>query len=475
MDTKIFKTDEEGLTGAAQVIKDGGTVVFPTETVYGLGANALSESATEKIFEAKGRPSDNPLIVHISRKEDCEKIAAKIPPKAKKLMDKFWPGPLTIIMYKKDVIPDSVTAGMDSVGVRLPENETAREFIRLCGCPIAAPSANISGKPSPTNFKDVCRDMMGRAGGIIEGEPSNVGVESTIVDVTVDPPVVLRPGGITIEQLEETVGEIHAAWVLRDNGAPRAPGMKYKHYAPRAKVYILKGTQKAHIDFLNKTACFGRKRVLLCFDEELAQMSEFADCVSLGSKTNPEQVAANLFRILRSFDETDVREIFAPEIPSDGLWLAIRNRLYKAAGGSILDARKSKTVLFVCGGNTCRSPMAEGIFKMFYKNHYCVSAGLVANPGEPASENAILAMKKWKIDISAHVSTQVTMEMLKTANKTYVMTDNYMSILAGVKRVSLLSTAAKMKGDVPDPYGGTLEDYMECAKRLKKMITNLGF
>ncbi len=337
MKTQIFDTSEEQLKKAAELIRTGETVIFPTETVYGLGANALDEVAVDKIFTAKGRPSDNPLIVHVSDFEKAEDFARDIPASARLLAEKFCPGPLTIILKKKDCIPSRVSAGLDTVGIRIPADEVARDFLRLCNLPVAAPSANISGRPSPTSFAHVVDDMDGRVSGIIKGECSKVGVESTVIDMTGDVPTVLRPGGISLEMLREVLGEVRISAELGDDGIPKAPGMKYKHYSPKGQTFILKGQPENVAVFLRR--CPKDKKVgVIIFDELREYIPDGITVISLGSKNCPEIAAAKLFDALRRCDSLELQEIYAPEIPDDGLWRAVKNRLYKAAGGRIIDA-----------------------------------------------------------------------------------------------------------------------------------------
>ena len=471
MKTELLKADENGLKTAADLIKKGETVVFPTETVYGLGADALNKAAVEKIFKAKGRPSDNPLIVHIAEKEALSKIVKEVPAAAKLLMEKFWPGPLTIIMEKTDNIPYEVTAGLDTVGVRMPENKEAREFLRLSECPVAAPSANISGRPSPTNFGDVCYDMNEKVSAIIEGEPSKVGVESTVIDMTLDIPVVLRPGGVTVEEIEAVIGKVLVSGGLKESTTPKAPGMKYKHYAPKAKVYIIKGSSQDLKKFLIEKKGFLGRAGVLCFDEFIDDIKPHAVALSLGSMKSAADAAKNLFTLLRKMDELGVDIIFAPEITEEGLWLAVKNRLYKAASGNIIDVPRAICMLFVCSGNTCRSPMAEGIFALHtrYNNVICRSAGLFAAEGNQANEKAVISAKKLGADISGHISKPITLEMINAADYTVVMTKDMKNALSSYRNVVLFSSLAGENGDIPDPYGSTQEVYDECAKEIKRL------
>lgn len=344
MDTRIFKiesaNDLPDIKAAADILKSGGLLAIPTETVYGLGASMACPAAIRHIFEVKGRPQDNPLILHISGTDKISRCAANIPQKAYELAEKFWPGPLTMILPKAPDIPDEVTAGLDTVGVRCPANEVTRAIIRECGEPVAAPSANLSGKPSTTNAGHVIHDLFGRIEGIVDGGECAVGLESTIIDLTVQPPRLLRPGGITHAQLKSVLGEVDidpaVRRALKEGEKPKAPGMKYRHYAPAAPITILRGSAEKAAEYVSAQGL--AKKAVLCFDEE---KEVFAKCgaqvYTYGRREAPGELAHRLFARLRDLDETDTDQIFARCPEGDGVEMAIKNRLSKAAGYSFID------------------------------------------------------------------------------------------------------------------------------------------
>lgn len=350
METKIVRIDperidERAMEEAGRLIAAGELVAFPTETVYGLGADALRAEAAEKIYAAKGRPSDNPLIVHIAEYEDLSRLARELPPQAGRLAEAFWPGPLTMIVNKSAAVPDATTGGMDTVAVRLPDHPVARELIRKSGCLIAAPSANLSGRPSPTEAAHVQEDLSGRIAMILDGGPVGIGIESTIVDLTEEHPMILRPGYITKDMLEEALGEpvgIDPGLLADDDTRkPKAPGMKYRHYAPRAKLVIVDGPEDAVVARINELAgecrAAGGKTAVIATDETAERYR--ADVVlRIGSRTDDDAIARQLYGILRSCDASDVSEIYSESFETPRLGQAIMNRLLKAAGHTVIQA-----------------------------------------------------------------------------------------------------------------------------------------
>ena len=356
METKYWKltgtpADAEAYAQAGTLVRAGQVVAFPTETVYGLGANALNPQAVAKIFAAKGRPQDNPLIVHIARKEDIDSLTTGLNANARKIMEHFMPGPLTIIVPKAEIIPDVTSAGLDTVGVRFPINKYAQEFILACGCPIAAPSANLSGRPSPTNAQDVLEDMQGKVAGILDGGSCGVGLESTVVDTTSPVPTICRPGGVTYEMLTEVLGavEIDPALLGDKNFKPIAPGMKYRHYAPKEPVYLLEGNAVELLPALvGKAVAAGLKVGVLCdaaMSAQLAQLKQQEGILLSCWGESREALAADLFYLLRDFDRTKPDVILAQGVSEDGIGLAIMNRLRKAAGYQIITLEKGVLTL----------------------------------------------------------------------------------------------------------------------------------
>ncbi|QAT49508.1 threonylcarbamoyl-AMP synthase [Caproiciproducens sp. NJN-50] len=326
----------ESIEAAAHIIRNGGLVGMPTETVYGLAANAFDGTAVRKIFEAKGRPQDNPLIVHISNLDQIEKLAVRLPESAKKLAKTCWPGPLTMVLEKSDLIPFEVSAGLPTVGIRFPSHPVAQALISAAGVPIAAPSANRSGFPSTTTAEHVMRDMDGKIDAVLDGGPCGVGVESTIVTLASDPPRLLRPGGITLEQLRSVLGRVDVDPAVMNplpKGArPLSPGMKYKHYSPKANVVILSGGERAYADYVNSHAEPGV--AALCYDGEDRLLRVPAVCY--GAERDTGAQARELFESLRRLDDIGAKTVYARCPAPDGVGLAVYNRLMRAAGFEVL-------------------------------------------------------------------------------------------------------------------------------------------
>ena len=358
MKTIIVKIDKDNLKDdfavsqlekAGEIIRNGGLVAFPTETVYGLGANALDEEAAKKVYEAKGRPSDNPLIVHISNLNMLDDIVTQVPEVAKKLMDAFWPGPMTLIFNKSGLVPKGTTGGLDTVAVRFPNHPIALELIEKSGVSIAAPSANLSGKPSPTMGEHVIDDLDGRIDMIIDGGMEGMGLESTIIDVTSKTPMILRPGFITYEMIKDVIGEVGVDKAILSKPTadfkPKAPGMKYRHYAPEADYSIYRGTAEKVADKIimlaNEKADKGFKTGVITVDQHLnlyqRKLNKDIMVVSLGNLDKPETIANMLFKTLRDFDKAGTKFIFGEAFSQHNVGWAIMNRLTKAAGYNIID------------------------------------------------------------------------------------------------------------------------------------------
>ena len=350
METKVINVQEDRvaekedlLRQAGEILKNGGLVAFPTETVYGLGGNGLNRESSKKIYAAKGRPSDNPLIIHIVDMEALPYIVSEVSPEVEKVAAAFWPGPLTMILPKSDNVPDETTGGLKTVAVRMPSHKVARKLIEYAGGYVAAPSANASGKPSPTVAKYVIEDMDGRIDMIIDGGEVGIGLESTIIDMTVNPPQILRPGFITEAMLAEVLGDVDVDKTIFSNDsklAPKAPGMKYRHYAPKGQLTIVTGESEKVVGYINELSREaqkdGKKVGIIGSEEFLAQYQ--ADSVkSAGSRDDEQAIAHNLYRILREFDDENVEVIYSESFDNGGMGQAIMNRLLKAAGHNVTE------------------------------------------------------------------------------------------------------------------------------------------
>jgi len=331
------QNDIENIRLAADILKNGGLVAFPTETVYGLGANALDSEAVKKIFIAKGRPQDNPLIVHIDSVEMMMPLVKGFDERAKALAERFWPGPLTIIMERSEAVPDTVSAGLSTVAIRMPSDEIARALISKAGIPVSAPSANLSGSPSPTSAKHVIDDLSGRVDMILNSHNCTVGVESTVISLAGEKPRLLRPGFVTVEELSEVIGEIEIDKAvyesISNDTVVNAPGMKYKHYAPKAKVVVIKSNFEKYKEFLSQNA--DEKTVAMCFAGEGKALS--LPFVEFGEENNSKQQAIMLFDALRKVDELGAKTVYVRCPDCKGVGLAVTNRLFKAAGFEVIE------------------------------------------------------------------------------------------------------------------------------------------
>lgn len=496
MKTIIRKTDEvnmdiQAIEEAGDLLKKGGLVAFPTETVYGLGADALNEAAAEKTYAAKGRPSDNPLIVHIADLDALARITEHIPAVAIQVAEKFWPGPLTMIFDKSEAVPYGTTGGLDTVAVRMPSNRIARELIRAAGGYVSAPSANTSGRPSPTTAEHVQEDLDGKIEMILDGGSVDIGLESTILDMTVTPPMILRPGAITVEMLEPVIGDVSIDETIlgnESNQAPKAPGMKYRHYAPKAKLMIVEGNIKEEVLAIRQL-CYasvrkGKKVGIIATNETLCYYKNGV-IKNIGSRENEKSIARNLYAVLREFDAEEVDIIYSESFAVSGIGNAIMNRLEKAAGHLRISAaevtrrQRYSRIVFVSDTDTCRGPMAAELLrqKELIQEYVIDSRGMVVLFPEPVNQKAEAIMKSAQLTMADH--TSVGISEAEIDEKILLLTMNESQkrkILAEYGdevNVYTLTEYVGDNGEILNPYGKPLSSYAECMEKLSELIEKL--
>ena len=496
MDTKIKKIDKNQIDNsiiseAGNILKEGGLVAFPTETVYGLGANALNEEAAKKTYAAKGRPSDNPLIVHIATIDALDAITTDVPEDTMKIAEKFWPGPLTMIFNKSDQVPYGTTGGLDTVAVRMPSDEIARALIIAAGGYVSAPSANTSGRPSPTTAAHVKEDLDGKIEMILDGGSVDIGLESTILDMTVTPPMILRPGAITQQMLEEVIGEVRmdAALAGPDTGMrPKAPGMKYRHYAPKASLTIVEGTLKEEVLAIRQLAYAAKKEgksVGIIATNESEKYYSTGIVKNIGTRENEKTIARNLYGVLREFDEEDVDVIYSESFAIQGIGSAIMNRLEKAAGHTriaaapVVEQQKYRKVVFLSSTDTCRGPMAAEILRhQSLEQEYVIeSRGLVVLFPEPANQKAEAILKSGQMTLEGHMSSPLTQTDIQDDVLIFTMDEaekqKVLAQYANAENVYTLNEFVDDSTEIPDPYGQPLTAYGECYEILIGLINKL--
>ena len=493
METIVKKTDKnqidkEVIREAGDILKKGGLVAFPTETVYGLGADALQEEAAKKTYEAKGRPSDNPLIVHIADYEDLKKIAVNIPAETDALAAHFWPGPLTMIFEKSDIVPYGTTGGLDTVAVRMPSDPVAAGLIRAAGGFVSAPSANTSGRPSPTTAEHVLEDLGGKIDMVIDGGSVEIGLESTILDMTVEPPMILRPGAITADMFEEVIGPVSVDETILGSESkkpPKAPGMKYRHYAPKARLAIVEGDLREEILAIRQLAYAasreGKKVGIIATDETLP-FYKYGLVKDIGTRENEKTIARNLYRILREFDEEDVDTIYSESFAMQGIGKAIMNRLEKAAGhlrisaAAVVKEQRYRRIIFVSSADSARGPMAAELLRQedLEQEYVIDSMGIVVLFPEPANQKAEAIMKSAGMTLAQHTSRQFNDENLQDDVLILAINEAAKSKLLAeyqnAVNVYTINEFAEDETEIPDPYGKPLTAYGECYEVLKVLV-----
>lgn len=483
--------NQEVMKQAGEILMAGGLVAFPTETVYGLGANALDEDAARKTYEAKGRPSDNPLIVHISEVEALSKIVKEVSDKAKRVIDAFWPGPLTLVFQKSEEVPYGTTGGLDTVAVRMPVNEIALEIIRAAGGYVSAPSANVSGRPSPTSAQHVLDDLNEKIEMIVDGGSVDIGVESTILDMTVEPPMILRPGAITKEMLEQVIGDVSVDEAIlsdSEDQAPKAPGMKYRHYAPKAQLMIVEGeteeTVKAIKQIAYEQSRLGYKIGIIGTNETVGAYTT-GIVKNIGSRNNENSIAKNLYKVLREFDEEDVDYIYSESFSIDGMGDAIMNRLEKAAGHHTLRAeditklQKYRKVMFISNSDNCRGPMAAEILRNeeLIQEYEIESRGMVVLFPEPANQKAEAILRSHQMTLASHEAKAFSAEDLEEETLILTLGESLKwKIIAeyqNVKHVYTLNEYIEDDREISVVHGQPLKEYGELFELLQEKIKKL--
>ncbi|CUX37051.1 L-threonylcarbamoyladenylate synthase [Clostridium sp. C105KSO13] len=483
--------DEKVIEEAGEVLKEGGLVAFPTETVYGLGANALDEEAAKKTYAAKGRPSDNPLIVHIADVQALDEIAVNIPEETEELTFRFWPGPLTMIFEKSKSVPYGTTGGLETVAVRMPSDPIARELILAAGGYVSAPSANTSGRPSPTTAQHVEADLGGKIDMILDGGSVDIGLESTIVDMTVVPPMILRPGAITVDMLETVIGPVSVDETIYGSESmqhPKAPGMKYRHYAPKAKMMIVEGTLREEvlaIQQLAYAACREGKNAGIIATNETFVYYTHGIVKNIGTRDNDKTIARNLYAVLREFDEEDVQEIYSESFVTQGIGSAIMNRLEKAAGhlripaSVIVRQQQYRRILFLSNTDTSRGPMAAELLRNqdLEQEYDIVSRGLVVLFPEPVNQKVEAILKSSQMSLKEYFSIALSDDDLDEDTLILTMDESQkwkiVSEYDNIKNVYTLNEFTEDDTEIPNPYGQPLTAYGECYEIICGLIKKL--
>lgn len=487
LNTRVFVTNPvkpgPELDKPARMLREGGLVAFPTETVYGLGASVFNEDALRRLYLAKGRPIDNPLIVHVASLEEVESLVSEISAEQRRLMQRFWPGPLTLVFRRGDQISASVSAGLDTVAIRMPAHPVALELIVRSCVPVAAPSANLSGGPSPTTARHVLDDLNGRIDAVVDGGPTGVGVESTVLDLTGSIPVILRPGGVTREELQEFLGDIKVNHGSGEHEAetPSSPGMKYRHYAPKAALWLVEGPREAQAarikTLLRDLGSRGLKAGVLASSETACSYEGYPVQV-LGSREEPRQIASRLYEALRELDSQDLDVILAEGIDISGMGLAIMNRLRKAATRRV-DAG-SRVIVLVCTGNTCRSSLAQVILERILAErgltgYRVLSAGIAAIPGCGASEGSIRVAHDLGLDLTRHRATRLDKAFVDSADLVLTMTHAHRDAVLRISpeaqsKTFVLKPYAGQDGDVSDPYDSDHRTYGRMGEEIRGLL-----